>query len=223
MNSKLIVTDMVSNEIKEYPLKNEGESFNGDFTLQENRKYELKVVAEDNSFFRETNKVIVDASGSATTQSPVKLKNEKKVEKKGSWLLYVLIGLALITLVSLAFYIYTLFKKANKGFIGQVVVEIKDENTGEKTTPQYRKLNTFKGKIKLHQLLQLAPEFIETESIILMPGKNDTLILVNKGESIIEKSGRVVDASKGLTIKQNDRLKVKLSKVNKLISLDYLI
>lgn len=223
MNSKLIVTDLISKEIKEYPLNNDGESFKGDFTLQEEHKYELMVVAEDKSFFRETNKIVVDASVSAATSAPIKVKDEKEMGKKSPWLLYSIIGLAFIILVGLAFYILTLIKKANKGFIGQVVVEIRDENTGEKTTPQYRKLNAFKGKIKLHQLLQLSPEFIETESIIFMPSKNDTLTFINKGESIIEKSGRVIDASKGITIKKNDRLNVKLSKVNKLISLEYLI
>ncbi|WP_235822748.1 vWA domain-containing protein [Cytobacillus massiliigabonensis] len=220
MNAKLIVSDTASNTKSELSLTNDGKSFHGEFTIPEDKKYELKVVAEDNSFYRETDPFIIDASVmAAASAAPEKEGNKKDFP----WVLYVLIGIGVILLLILAFYILALIKKANKGFIGQIVVEIRDENTGEKTTPQYRKLNTFKGKIKLHQLLQLAPEYIETESIILVPGKNDTLTLFNKGDVIIEKAGRAVDASKGITIKKNDRLKAKLNKVNKSISLDYLI
>ncbi|USK55918.1 VWA domain-containing protein [Cytobacillus solani] len=220
MNAKLIVSDTASNTISELTLTNDGKSFHGEFTIPEDKKYELKVVAEDNSFYRETDPIIIDASVmAAASAAPEKMENKKDFP----WLLYVMMGIGLIFLAALAFYILSFIKKANKGFIGHIVVEIRDEDTGEKTTPQYRKLNTFKGKIKLHQLLQLAPEYIETESIILVPGKNDTLTLFNKGEVIIEKAGRAVDASKGITIKKNDRLKAKLSKVNKSISLDYLI
>jgi Ca-activated chloride channel homolog len=221
MKAKLIVTDLKTKEVKEFPLTTDGQSFNGGFTILENHKYSLKAVAEDQSFFRETKPVIVDAE-TPPPAAPVASKVAEEVkEKEVPWLLYTLIGLGVILLVAVIFFILSLVKKANKGFIGQMVVEIRDENTGEKTTPQYRKLNAFKGKLKLHQLLQLAPELIETDSIILIPGKNDTLTLMNKGEAIIEKSGRAVDASKGLAIKKNDKLKVKLNKVNKSISLDY--
>ncbi|WP_057760611.1 vWA domain-containing protein [Cytobacillus praedii] len=219
MGAKLIVNEIASGTVSEIPLTNDGKGFNGEFIIPEDKQYEIKVIAEDNSFFRETNTFIIDASVIAASSSPVKEENTKDVP----WLLYVLAGIGFLLLGVLVFYILSFIKKANKGFIGQIVVEIRDEDTGEKTTPQYRKLNTFKGKIKLHQLLQLAPELIETESVILVPGKNDTLTLFNKGEVIIEKAGRAVDASKGITIKKNDRLKAKLSKVNKSISLDYLI
>ncbi|KOP70966.1 hypothetical protein AMS60_23200 [Bacillus sp. FJAT-21945] len=219
MGAKLVVNEIASNTISELPLTNDGKGFNGEFTIPEDKKYEIKVIAEDNSFFRETSTFIIDASVIAASAAPVKAENQKDFP----WLLYVLAGVGFLFLGILVFYILSFIKKANKGFIGQIVVEIRDEDTGEKTTPQYRKLNTFKGKIKLHQLLQLAPELIETESVILVPGKNDTLTLFNKGEVIIEKAGRAVDASKGITIKKNDRLKAKLNKVNKSISLDYLI
>jgi Ca-activated chloride channel homolog len=223
MKGKLIVTDLKSKEVKEFPLDTDGQSFNGGFTILENHKYSLKVVAEDQSFLRETNTVILDAeTPPPAAPAAAKVAGEDK-EKETPWLLYTIVGLGIIIVIAFIFFIISLMKKRNKGFIGQMVVEIRDENTGEKTTPQYRKLNAFKGKIKLHQLLQLAPEFIETDSIILLPGKNDTLMLMNKGEAIIEKSGRAVDASKGLVIKKNDKLKVKLNKVNKSISLDYLI
>jgi Ca-activated chloride channel homolog len=223
MKGKLIVTDLKSKEVKEFPLDTDGQSFNGGFTILENHKYALKVVAEDQSFLRETNTVILDAeTPPPAAPAAAKVAGEVK-EKETPWLLYTIVGLGLIIVIAFIFFIISLVKKRNKGFIGQMVVEIRDENTGEKTTPQYRKLNAFKGKIKLHQLLQLAPEFIETDTIILLPGKNDTLTLMNKGEAIIEKSGRAVDASKGLVIKKNDKLKVKLNKVNKSISLDYLI
>jgi Ca-activated chloride channel homolog len=221
MNAKLIVKDTKNNQVQEIDLKNSGKEFMGEFKIPENHKYELVIRAEDKSFYRETKPFILDAGASVSASAAPA--PEVKKEEKTPWGMYALIGLGLLALIAAIYGILSYFKKANKGFIGQMVVEVRDENTGERSTPQYRKLNTYKGKMKLHQLLQLAPEFAETDSVLLLPGKNDTLTLVNKGDLVIEKSGRAIDAKKGFTVKKNDKLKFNLQKVNKTVTLDYII
>ncbi|MEK3799224.1 vWA domain-containing protein [Peribacillus sp. FSL H8-0477] len=216
MKAKLLVTDLTLKKVVEYPLDTDGKNFFSNWKIPDQHKYELKVLAEDNSFSRETNSIVIDASRKTSPVLAEETKESGVVKRLG-------IGIGLLAAMCFVLYLLSLVKKANRGFIGQMIIEVRDENTGEKTSPQYRKLNAFKGKVKLHQLLQLAPEFIETESIILVPGKNDTLMLYNKGEAVIERSGRAVDASEGLVLKKNDRLKIMLHKVNKSISLDYII
>ena len=128
----------------------------------------------------------------------------------------VIIGIAALLIVGVAaYFILRAIKQANKGFVGQIVIEIRDENTGEKTSPQYKKLTSFKGKFNLHQLLQLAPELTETEKILFLPGKNDRIILKNQSSAIVEKSGRAQDATNGMELKSGDRLRVSLQQADK--------
>jgi Ca-activated chloride channel homolog len=221
MTAKVIVKDTKSNLIEEIDLKNSGKDFNGEFKIPDNLKYELVIRAEDNSFYRETKPFILDASAAVTTAAPAP--KVKKEAEKTPWVIYGIVGLAILSVIAAVYAILSYLKKANKGFIGQMIVVVRDQNTGEKSTPQYRKLNSFKGKMKLHQLLQLAPEFAETSSVLLFPGKNDTITLVNKGDLVIEKSGRTIDATKGITVKKNEQLKFNLHKVNKTVTVDYII
>lgn len=104
-----------------------------------------------------------------------------------------------------------------------MVVEVLDNNTGEKTYPQYKKLAGFRGKFTLHQLLQLAPELKESEKLVFTPGTNDRPA-PRSGEGItVERSGRAADTSRGLEMKSGDRVTVSLQTVDKTISLEYLI
>jgi hypothetical protein len=136
--------------------------------------------------------------------------------------LYYIIGGILLVLAAAAAW-YVLNKKSARGFVGQLVVEVKDGNTGEKTYPQYKKLAGFRGKFTLHQLLQLAPELKESESIVFTPAKNDRLLL-RSGEGVtVERSGRAADASRGLELKTGDRVSVSLNTVDKTIYLEYLV
>lgn len=222
MKATLLVTDTATKRVKELPLTNTGSGFEGSYSIADAHRYEIKVKAEAASFFRETQPVIVDASAGAApgSQSPVQ---PSKAEKPFPWLLAIGCLLGAILLIAVILYILAAMKKANKGFIGQVAIEICDEDTGSKTTPQYKKLNMFKGKVKLHQLLQLAPELAETASVILVPGKNDTIIIVNRSACTIEKAGRVLDATQGKELKKNDRIKIFLQNVNKSIYIDYIV
>lgn len=222
MKATLIVTDRTANKTSTVALANTGSSFEGSFTIPADHAYELKIKAEDASFYRETKPVTVDAtSGAAQPKQPPA--DAAEAEKPFPWLNVTIAAVILILLAALIAYLVAVWKKANKGFTGQVAIEIVDEDTGDKSSPQYKKLNAFKGKVKLHQLLQLAPEFQETDKVIFLPGKNDTLIIENRSGCRIEKAGRVLDASRGKELKKNDRIKISLSHVNKSVFVDYIV
>ncbi|MBA4531656.1 vWA domain-containing protein [Brevibacillus halotolerans] len=223
MKAKLLVNDVTDNKTSEMELTNTGSGFTGTFTIPASHQYEIKVKAEDSSFYRETQPVPVNAANAGATGSQQPPTAPTGEEKPFPWVMTIGGTLGLILLIAIALYVLSMWKKANKGFMGQMAIEIINEDTGEKSSPQYKKLNAFKGRVKLHQLLQLAPEFQETDKIIFLPGKNDTLIIQNKSDCQIEKAGRVLDASKGRELKKNDRIKVSLSGVNKSVFIDYII
>ncbi len=225
MTSRLVVTDIDAGTTTESPMTNGGSLFSGTFEIPESRNYELVVRVEDNSFFRESEPVQINAGGGAAKPSSTPPATSGQVpasEKEGlNWPL-VIGGLVLLILLAVAaWYVLALVKRSNKGFYGQFIIEIHDEDTGERTSPQYKKLSGFKGKLKLHQLLQLAPEFAETDKILFRPGK-DSVFIVNQSGCLIEKSGRAFDAAKGKELKNNDRIKISLQAVHKSIILDYI-
>ncbi|WP_068613609.1 vWA domain-containing protein [Paenibacillus tuaregi] len=222
MNAVLVVKDLDTGQTSELKLGNTGDRFSGTFEIPDKHNYEIKVRAEEKSFYRETPAVKINtksaAAGSGTTASP----GDK--DKKPFPTLYVILGaVGLAVLLAAAYFLLRMWQRANQGFVGQMVIEIRDENTGEKTYPQYKKLAAFKGKFNLHQLLQLAPELRETEKIVFTPGKNDRIVLKNLSPNTIEKSGRAVDASKGLELKSGDRLTIPLIGVDQTILLEYLV
>lgn len=223
MKAVLLATDLDTGKTEELPLDNSGGEFKGNFEVKDNHNYQLKVRAEESSFYRESNAVEVQAGGSGT---PAPSASQAPLEQAGtggglSWTKIVLIAAAILIL-AVAAAVWMFLKKANKGFVGQLVVEVLDANTGEKTYPQYKKLNGFRGKFNLHQLLQLAPELKESEKLVFTPGAGDRLVL--RGSDIaVEKSGRAADASRGLELKSGDRISVPLRSVDKTILLEYLV
>ncbi len=226
MNAKLVVKDLDSGDTKEVALSNSGDQFKGTYKVADQHDYELTVIAEDSSLYRETEVVKISAKPGGASATPTPSKPTPVTdEKKESFPTLLVVGgvIALAAILAAAYFILSAYKKANKGFVGQMVIEIRDENTGEKTYPQYKKLNGFKGKITLHQLLQLAPELKETEKILFVPSKNDRILIKNGSTVNIEKSGRVIDASNGFEIKGGDRITLSLQSVDKTIMLEYLV
>ncbi|OME49307.1 hypothetical protein BSK59_24765 [Paenibacillus odorifer] len=224
MKAVLLATDIDTGDVQEIELDNSGAVFKGTFEVKESHNYELKVRAEESSFYRESAPVQISAKtgGAATTVPSTGTGNEEPLKEASSKTLYYIIGGILLVLAAGAAW-YVLNKKSARGFVGQLVVEVKDSNTGEKTYPQYKKLAGFKGKFTLHQLLQLAPELKESESVIFTPAKNDRLLL-RSGEGVtVERSGRAADASRGLELKSGDRVSVSLQTVDKTIYLEYLV
>ncbi|WHY20277.1 VWA domain-containing protein [Paenibacillus sp. G2S3] len=224
MKAVLLATDIDTGDVQEIELDNSGDLFKGTFEVKESHDYELKVRAEESSFYRESAPVKISAKtgGAATTSPSTGTGKEEPLKEASSNTLYYIIGGILLVLAAAAAW-YVLNKKSARGFVGQLVIEVKDGNTGEKTYPQYKKLAGFRGKFTLHQLLQLAPELKESESIIFTPAKNDRLLL-RSGEGItVERSGRAADASRGLELKSGDRVSVSLNTVDKTIYLEYLV
>ncbi|MFB5673877.1 VWA domain-containing protein [Paenibacillus terreus] len=220
MNAVLNITDLDTGKTDKMELDNQNGSFSGTFKIPEDHNYELKVRAEDASFFRETDPVTIRAGAAASGSSSASAGAGNS--KAGLWLPAVLMGIIVLILLAAAFLIWKYFKKATRGFVGQMVVEVRDENTGEKSYPQYRKLNGFRGKFNLHQLLQLAPEFTGTEKIVFTPGSGDRLTVRSTGDLTVEKSGRAIDASRGVELKNGDRLTIALGSAGKTILLEYL-
>lgn len=224
MNAVLIVKDLDSGKTEELKLNNTGERFEGTFRFAEAHDYELKVRAEEKSFYRETDPVTLsakdNAGGAAATPAGPPAGS---AEKPFPWLIVAGSAAALAVLAAAAYFIAGKVKQANRGFVGQIVIEIRDENTSEKSFPQYKKLTAFKGKFNLHQLLQLAPELKETEKVVFTPAKGDRITLRNASAARLEKSGRAVDAAAGLELKSGDRVSLSLQQIDKTIFIEYLV
>lgn len=223
MSANLLVKDLDTGKTEEVKLKNQGDHFEGSYKITDKHQYELKVRAEDQSFYRETQPVTVSAKPAASGTGAGTAASGASKDKPFPTMLVVIGVIALLIIAAAAYFILNAVKKANRGFVGQMVIEIRDENTGEKTYPQYKKLTSFRGKFNLHQLLQLAPELKETDKIMFTPGKNDRLVLKNASPCTIERSGRVLDASAGVELKSGDRLSVSLQQIDKTIQFEYLV
>lgn len=180
MKAVLLATDADTGQVQEIPLDNSGAAFKGTFEIQDSHEYKLKVRAEESSFYRESDELTINAkTGTVATAPPsagTPAGEEPAAEKTSNTLYYIIGGIVLLAAAA-AFWL--LRSKANRGFVGQMVVEVLDTNTGEKTYPQYKKLSDFRGKFTLHQLLQLAPELKESEKLVFTPGTNDRLLLRN--------------------------------------------
>ncbi|MEK5504370.1 vWA domain-containing protein [Paenibacillus sp. FSL P4-0113] len=222
MNAVLKVKDLDSGTTNEVPLTNAGDSFTGSYTIPDEHDYELTVRAEEKSFYRETQPVTISAKAGATSSTNTGTTQPTTPAEKSRLMPLILLGLGLLVLLVAAYFIWKAVKKANRGFVGQIVLEIRDENTGEKTYPQYKKLNTFRGKFNLHQLLQLAPEFAGTDKVVFTPANQDRIIVRSTPEITIEKSGRAVDTGNGLELKNGDRLTIPLASVDKTILLEFI-
>ncbi|WDZ63791.1 VWA domain-containing protein [Paenibacillus polymyxa] len=222
MNAVLKVKDLDSSTTNEVPLTNAGDSFTGSYTIPDEHDYELTVRAEEKSFYRETQPVTISAKAGATSGTNTGTPQPTTPAEKSKLMPLILLGLGLLVLLVAAYFIWKAVKKANRGFVGQIVLEIRDENTGEKTYPQYKKLNTFRGKFNLHQLLQLAPEFAGTDKVVFTPANQDRIIVRSTPEITIEKSGRAVDTGNGLELKNGDRLTIPLASVDKTILLEFI-
>ncbi|MFC0023680.1 vWA domain-containing protein [Neobacillus cucumis] len=225
MTATLLVKDLDNGKTENFPLNAGGQGFSGKLKLGSASAYQVVVKAEDSSFFRETAPLQITMQKSAAV--PVSVKPRVVTDGGGggnplSWLFWGGSAVGVLFLAGLAFLIRSWFKVKNHRFSGQMVIEIKDEGTGDRSNPQYKKLKIFKGQFRLHQLTSLAPEFAETAKIMIKPAAGDSLLLINQSTCTIEKSGRTIDAQKGIIIKHNDRLRIIPKQVNKSIYIEYI-
>lgn len=204
----------------------QGQSFAGEYTLKDKGDYTVKVIVEDTSYVRESTETQIQV-GAATTSSPAATPNLNNTEdtKEESNPLWLYIGLGILGVVLLIVIVLALkaYKVAKTPLVGQVVLELKDNTTGKLTPPQYKKLSLFQGKVSLHALLQFAPEFKETEKVILKAAPGDKVILYNNSAYAIEKSGRVVKANEGIELKKGDRLSINIADSGQTVQIEYLL
>jgi Ca-activated chloride channel homolog len=242
MNSTLFVKDLGTGQIEEIPLEaNEG-GFIGEFTIGNSKNYEVRVKAEGSSFFREAAAQMITIQKEAAT-APVAAKASPDEESQPfPWIYAALIVLGAILLLTP---IYSYSKKRRKvksgyselaatpaftfptngkrkgkrGFYGQIVIEIKDEETGELSQPQYEKLKAFKGEFSLRKLFKLSEEFIETDQINFVPLTDFALLLLNKSDCVIEMNGEQIDEEEYHRFRPNDKLRIFLKEANKSINI----
>ncbi|WP_145324573.1 vWA domain-containing protein [Paenibacillus xylanexedens] len=222
MKGTLVVKDVDTGKSEEQPLENTGSGFAGTFEVPDNHNYELVIRAEEDSFYRESAPITINASGAAGSGTQPTTSGSEQ-DKPFPWLPVILGVIALIVVGVGAWFLMGWLKRKNRGFVGQMVVEIRDENTGDKSYPQYKKLVSFRGRFHLHQLLQLDPELKETEKYVFTPSNGDRIIIRNTAGGTLEKSGRAVDASSGVELKNGDRLSIPLQQADKTILIEYLV
>ncbi|WDQ33291.1 VWA domain-containing protein [Paenibacillus marchantiae] len=222
MKATLVVNDQDTGKSTEQPLENTGSGFAGTFEVPDKHNYELVIRAEEDSFYRESAPITINAGGAAGSGTqPTTPAGEQ--DKPFPWMPVILGVIALIVVAVGVWFLLGWLKRKNRGFVGQMVVEIRDENTGDKSYPQYKKLASFRGRFHLHQLLQLDPELKETEKYVFTPSNGDRIIIRNTAGGTLEKSGRTVDASSGVELKNGDRLSIPLQQADKTILIEYLV
>jgi Mg-chelatase subunit ChlD len=222
MKATLVVNDLDTGKSAEQPLENTGTGFAGTFEVPDNHNYELVIRAEEDSFYRESAPITINAGGTAGSgNQPTTSAGEQ--DKPFPWLPVILGVIALVVVAVGGWFLMGWLKRKNRGFVGQMVIEIRDENTGDKSYPQYKKLASFRGRFHLHQLLQLDPELKETEKYVFTPSNGDRIIIRNTAGGTLEKSGRAVDASSGVELKNGDRLSIPLQQADKTILIEYLV
>lgn len=222
MKATLVVKDLDTGKSVEQPLENTGTGFAGTFEVPDNHNYELVIRAEEDSFYRESAPITINAGGAAGSgNQPTTSAGEQ--DKPFPWLPVILGVIALVVVAVGGWFLMGWLKRKNRGFVGQMVIEIRDENTGDKSYPQYKKLASFRGRFHLHQLLQLDPELKETEKYVFTPSNGDRIIIRNTAGGTLEKSGRAVDASSGVELKNGDRLSIPLQQADKTILIEYLV
>ncbi|TDL73862.1 VWA domain-containing protein [Rhodococcus qingshengii] len=240
MKATLFVKDLSTGQTEQILLTAKEQGFTGIFTIGNSENYEVMVKAEGSSFFRETATQQITIQKEAAA-APVSAKTSPDEESQPfPWIYAALIVLGAILLLT-PIYSYskkrrkvksgyselaatTAFtfptngkRKGKRGFYGQIVLEFKDEETGELSQPQYEKLKAFKGEFSLRKLFKLSGEFTETDQINFVPLTDFALLLLNKSDCVIEMNGEQIDEEEYHRFRPNDKLRIFLKEANKSI------
>jgi len=104
---------------------------------------------------------------------------------------------------------------------GQMLVTLKDEETGSTSSDEYIDISDFKGVFSVFEILRLNPAYEETGKVMLKAKDDETLIVTNNSQCTIESGGTEIDASKGHLIKLNDTIEVITPGRKQIVSLKY--
>ncbi|WP_368491027.1 VWA domain-containing protein [Clostridium sp. BJN0013] len=211
--AKLIVKNLKDSLSKEIPLISEDNLFKGEYSYLEEGKYELKVRVDGDSFYRESNTLVIgDNTGVGTPKAQPKsfIKNP---------IILTVIGIILAA-ICIYIIIIVIKKKRIRGF-GRIELNIRDENTGEALSPQFRNLDNYTGSFTLFDVLGLKEEYAETESIKFIFKKDDSIELINKSNCTLQRSGKILENNSGIILYNGNKIKVFLNKVPKSILVEF--
>jgi len=140
------------------------------------------------------------------------------------WFLLYIIPAVLVLLIILIILIILRKKRIedrNIAPVGQMMLQIKDEETGNISSPQYKDLSSFKGTFSIYDLLDLNPDYEETSKILLKAEKGENLTITNNSQYSIESNGKQVDASKGISLRNEEKIEIIITNTKQIISMKY--
>lgn len=143
--------------------------------------------------------------------------------------LYVCFAVYVIPVVLAVIIILTLIilmiirrnEKANVSLNGQIMFQIKDEETGNISEPKFKNLNTFGRSFTILDLLDSNSEFEEMKKIFIIAGEKDELLLMNNSDCSLMIKDKEVSAFKGLKLKDNDIINIISSDKRFIVSIKY--
>lgn len=132
------------------------------------------------------------------------------------------IGAAVIAaLIIIGLIVFGLMKRKRVGGFGRLEIHIKDENTSEVLSPQFRNLDNYSGSFTLFEVLGLKEEYAETDNIKFLFREDESIELVNKSGCAVQKSGRKLESDSKVILYNRDKITVFLNKVTKSITLEF--
>jgi Ca-activated chloride channel homolog len=151
--------------------------------------------------------------GSITSQIKIKVWFLTYVLPAGFSALFILLAAGLLIKRKVA--------RDNISPAGQMLVKIKDEETGSTSSDEYIDITGYKGDFSVFEVLRSNPAYEDTSKVMIKAKDDETLILTNKSQCTVESGGTEIDASKGHLIKLNDTIEVITPGRKQIISMKY--
>lgn len=208
---KLVIKNIDNNSTKEVQLTNNGDNFTGKYKFDTKGKYEVNVEIDGSNFSRNSTPINLNVIENAALGN-----NSTKKTSNNLWFILIAIIILLLGLLI----IIKQFQKGHKKGFGRVMLEVKDENTEEILSPQYKVLEGYSTKFSLYEVLGLKDEYEEAKELWFRFG-DDSLIIDNKSQCIIEKSGRSIEKGVKVKVVNGERIVIILNKVSKSIAMEF--
>ncbi|WP_226679068.1 VWA domain-containing protein [Mesobacillus jeotgali] len=223
MKSTLLITDLKTNQSSTIDMIPGDSSFDAAFTFQNENPHSFQVKAEGESFYRETEPITLNGDGAkeaAVLPAPKKKAAVKEDESSFPWLMAAAGVIGVIVLAALIIFLLRKIKGDTTPMMGQFSIEVRDNDTYDYESPQYRQLDRFSGKTNFFDVMGRRNDFQETRDIeIVRNGQG--LMLINKSKSTIEKDGGLIDVNGKEPIYIGDRFTINLTEVSKTVEVEY--